>query len=341
MTSHLSEPEYFNILSQGLEKRTLRHTSGLGIENAELNRPFIEKTIHDLIGEEEGRICLIVSGGPSLLRRQCLERLKPVVDRFVVVAADGGMGHCLRNGITPDYVLTVDPDRKRIVRWYGDSNLTKEKLEDDYFRRQDLDEFFRTDEIARNEQQIRMVDAAGPNMRAILSTSVCEDVTRRAIGSGMDVYWWNPIYDDVSDENSITRTLYRSNKVPCMNAGGNVGTAAVVFSVRILKAHRVVMLGMDFSYHADTPIERTQYYDQLKAFMTDAELPYAFKTIHNPHLLEDYYTDPAYFWYREAFLDLMRHFDGCEIINATEGGILFGDGIAWKSVDEIIDTMNT
>lgn len=335
------QSDIFDVISSGLEARTLRYSSNLGLSNAELNKPFILQTIKALTGKATGKTSLIVSGGPSIGRRNSLQRIKPVIDKFVVVAADGGMSHCLRAGITPDYVLTVDPDRNRVVRWYGDDNLTEEKLADDYFRRQDLDDHFTKDEVIRNEEQIRIVNEAGPSMTAVLATSACEDVRRRATDSGMSIYWWNPIYDDVSDPDSLTRTLYNSNKVPCMNTGGNVGTAATIFASRVLSAKRVVMIGMDFSYYADLPIERTQYYDQFLEFMTDAEISHAFKTIRNPHLNEDYYTDPAYNWYREAFLDLLGSMKGCEVINATEAGILFGEGIIWKSLDEVIELMKS
>lgn len=331
------DSRHFDILSNGLKTKTWEH-SQLGIAHAELHLPYIDKTVKDLAGRAEGRTCLVVSGGPSVLRRRSLERLKPIIDRFVVVCADGAMGHCLRADIVPDYVVSVDPGY-RIVRWFGDDKLDGEKLKDDYFRRQDLDSHFNADEIARNEEQTRLVDAAGPRINAVLSTSASEAVRDRSLAAGMNVYWWNPIYDDVSDENSITRSLYRKNKVPCMNTGGNVGTSAVILAARVLGAARAVMIGMDFSYYADTPIERSQYYDEFRDFMTEAEIPHAFKTIRNPYRDEDFYTDPAYFWYREAFLELVGDMAGCEIVNATEGGILFGDGIVWQSIDEVVSMM--
>ncbi len=341
MTSNDREGDFFALISKGLEARTLEHSTGLGISHAAANRQFIEKTIKQLRGAAKGRDVLVVSGGPSLHRRQSIERIKPAIDRFVVVAADGTMGHCLRAGITPDYILSADPDRTRIVRWFGDDNLTADKLADDYFRRQDLDEHFNRDEVAKNEDQIRLVDAAGPKIKAVLSTGACEDVRRRCFDSGMDVYWWNPIYDDVSDPESLTRKLFESNKVPCMNTGGNVGTACTIFAMRILGAARIVMLGMDFAYYGDTPYEKTQYYDQFREFMPEDQIPHAFKHIRHPHTREDYFTDPAYYWYREAFLEFAEGMDGCELVNATEGGILFGDTITCLTIEDVIELMTS
>ena len=341
MADAMSRPDYFGIISDGLEDSTLRRSTALGLENAELNRPFFAKTIKALKGMAGGRPCLVISGGPSLRRRDSLERIMPVVERFVIIAADGTMGHCLRAGITPDYVLSADPDRERIVRWFGDDNLTEDKLKDDYFRRQDLDEHFNRSELAKNEEQLRLVNAAGPEIKAVLSTGACADVRRRCLDSGMDVHWWNPIYDDVSEPQSLTRGLYEGNRVPCMNTGGNVGTACTIFAARILGASRIVMLGMDFSNYADTPYERTQYYDRLKAFMDEDQIPFAFKHIHNPVLGEDYFTDPPYYWYREAFLEIAGHMKGCELINATEGGILFGDRILCRTIEDVVELLTS
>ena len=54
------------------------------------------------------------------------------------------MYYCLRNGVVPDLVVTVDPHAQRMIRWFGQPDLTDAELaEDDYFRRQDLDQVSR------------------------------------------------------------------------------------------------------------------------------------------------------------------------------------------------------
>ena len=90
MTESGAGNRHFDILSQGLDTNTWEH-SRLGIAHAELHLPYIDKTVKDLIARAEGRTCLVVSGGPSVLRRESLERLKPVIDRFIVVCADGAI----------------------------------------------------------------------------------------------------------------------------------------------------------------------------------------------------------------------------------------------------------
>jgi len=327
--------DYFNILYDKVETTTLKNAA-LGIANAEKNLPHIEHTIKDLHNTAAGRDCLIVGAGPSLLRQRSIPRLKPVWDKFVVVATDGSLGHCLREGLVPDYVVSLDPHSDRIVRWFGDDELTQEKLADDYFRRQDIDAYLNTDEVQKNRELLDLVNSHCHSCKVVLSTSAPENVLRRCQQAKMEVYWWNPIYDDYTNEDSVTRNLYQSNKVPCMNAGGNCGSAAWVLAAKILGVARTVLVGMDFAYYADTSIENSQYYRLFEAFMSEEELAGSFKTLTNPHLNADFYTDPAYFWYREGFLELSSQVAGCTIVNATEGGILFGDRIEWQSADEVV-----
>ena len=42
-------------------------------------------------------------------------------------ATDGSLYYLLRNNILPDLVVTLDPHPTRIIRWFGDENLTKEE----------------------------------------------------------------------------------------------------------------------------------------------------------------------------------------------------------------------
>ena len=48
-----------------------------------------------------------------------------------------------------------------------------------------------------------------------------------------------------------------------------------------------------------------------------------------------FYTDPAYLWYCQSFLELAKDAD-CETYNCTEGGILFGDNIKFVPLAEFL-----
>ena len=58
--------------------------------------------------------------------------------------------------------------------------------------------------------------------------------------------------------------------------------------------------------------------------------------IHNPHTDEWYYTDPAYYWYRSAMIEMVRDSD-CETHNCSGGGTLFSDEVRWTPLETLID----
>ena len=62
------------------------------------------------------------------------------------------------------------------------------------------------------------------------------------------------------------------------------------------------------------------------ALVGEENLDSLFIRLHNPHLNAWFYTDPAYMWYRQCFLEMVAE-PGCKTYNCTEGGILFGEGI--------------
>ena len=322
---------------QTIAEATYRKSAEIGLRHAEANLRYIKRTIAhiDEVGSENGS-AIVISGGPSLHRTDTAKRIKASDYRGLIVAADGALGYCLRNGLLPDFVLSVDPHPTRIVRWFGDSEL-EERPPDDYFRRQDLDPHLAKGELERNRELIELVNRHGPKVRSILSTSVAPTVTCRVLEAGMPIYWWNPIYDDYDEPGSYTRRIYELTKVPCMVTGGNCGTAAWVFAGSVLKVKRVAVVGMDLSYHPETPLTSTQYYTELQELFGD-RVADAYIHVLNPYLQQTWYTDPTYWWYRESFLDLARQ-ASCTTFNCTEGGILFGDEVQWCSLDEFLSAM--
>jgi hypothetical protein len=141
----------------------------------------------------------------------------------------------------------------------------------------------------------------------------------------MQLYWWNPILDNIEKQNSMTRELHRSNGVPCMVSGGNSGSAAWILAHTVLSKRAVVLVGLDLSYPPGTPLEKTQYYKELRELFED-RVSDAFIRVYNPYLKETWYADPAYYWYRQTFLQMARQ-ASCVTYNCTEGGTVFGKGI--------------
>ncbi len=283
----------------------------------------------------KGDKAIVIAAGPSLRRKHVAEQLLAANYDGAIIATESSMLYCLRHGIIPDLVVTVDPHPTRITRWFGDPDLSETNLKaDDYFERQDLDTSF-SEALRTNEEILELLNKYGPQMRIAVSSSSSNTVVNRAYQSGMQVYWWNPMYDDPNQENSVTRTLQTENSLPCVNAGGNVGSAAWMMANAVLNKHRIAVTGMDFGYYAETPYRNTQYYYEALMLVGEEHLDEIYMHIHNPYLDQWFYTDPAYLWYRECFLQMAAHAN-CQTFNCTEGGILFGDNIHFIKLAEFL-----
>lgn len=314
---------------------TKLRTTERALRHARENLPFIERTRRTILDLEameparEDESAIVIAAGPSLKRRDSIRRIKAGGYRGTIVACDASLGECLRHGLVPDFTLTVDPHETRIVRWFGDPEL-ETRIDDDYFRRQDLDVTLNTDELRRNRELVELVNRHGPGLRLVISTSSSTVVTQRAVDAGMRLFWWTPMYDDYEDPASETRKVFELTGVPSMEAGGNVGTAAWVFAHAVLRKQRVAVVGLDLGYPPDTPFSRTQYYNEVVDLLGDRH-PEAFVRFDN-----GWYADPAYCWYREAFMMLAARTDSVTY-NCTEGGTVFGGAIRTQSLDEFLE----
>jgi hypothetical protein len=288
-----------------------------------------------------GQRALVIGAGPSLHRIDVVPQIKRFAADGAIITTESCLSFCLRHDIVPDLIVTVDPDdpkaiAQRIVRWFGDPRLTPQSLEkDDYFTRQDMDPRFAADELRANEELVELVNRYGSRIRICMASCASSAVVQRAAEAGMDVYWWNPMLDDDDAPDSLTRALYDLNGLPCVNAGGNVGTACWAIAHAILGKRQIGLLGIDFGYYDDTPFFRTQYYREILDLVGPDRLDEVFVRIHNPHVGRNFYTDPAYLWYRDCFLEMAEAAE-CETFNCTGGGILFGPGVNWMSLDEFV-----
>ena len=321
-----------------LDKFTFEKVADVGFANARANAALIAKSKSILALQDaslkKADVALVIAAGPSVHHHDTARFIKESGFEGVIVATESAMSFCLRNGIIPDLVVTLDSHPHRIVRWFGDPNLTEDALiQDDYFGRQDIDPRFREDQLRFNQELVDLVNTNGPRIRIAVASSASETVVRRVVESGMDAYWWNPMYDDYDAEASLTRQIHALNGLPCVNAGGNVGTACWVFAHAVLGMRRVGLLGIDFAYYADTPYDKTQYYKEILALVGPDRLDEVFVRLLNRHVGREFYTDPAYLWYRDAFLEMAQRAE-CETYNCTGGGILFGPGINWIALSE-------
>jgi hypothetical protein len=145
------------------EDVTLRKVRDVGLANARMNAERI-RTGEDILALQgtrlmEGDTALVIGAGPSLHRTNVAARLKASGFRGPIVATESAMAYCFRNGLVPDLIVTLDPHATRIVRWFGDPQLTQKALEqDDYFARRDLDPGFAADQLRTNAELIALVN---------------------------------------------------------------------------------------------------------------------------------------------------------------------------------------
>jgi hypothetical protein len=144
------------------------------------------------------------------------------------------------------------------------------------------------------------------------------------------------MYDDPDQPESTTRRLYELNGLPCVNAGGNVGTACWMMAHAVLQKRHVALTGIDLSYYDGTPYRNTQYFHEAVALVGEDRLDALYPRIWNPYLQKWFFTDPAYFWYRQIFLEMVQDAD-CLTYNCTEGGILFGDGVQFITLEDFLN----
>jgi hypothetical protein len=323
-------------IASRLKEATFERIAAAGLANAEVNRARIGRSVLELssLPLGAGDSAVVVAAGPSLHRRQSLERLRKSGYVGTVVAVDGALGACLRAGILPHVVVSVDPHRERIVRWFGDPTLTSPRS-DDYFRRQEMDPHHAADEVAANRALVALVDEAASRLNVAVATSASPAVVDRCETAGASLYWWNPMYDDYDAPDSVSRRLHKANGLPCLNGGGNVGTAAWVIAHAVLGKRRIGIVGMDFGYPPGTSYERTQYYPELRDLFGD-RYKEAFIHLDSPYVGERWFTDPAYYWFRDVFLEMAQDAEA-ETVNCTEGGILHGPRVPAVGLDEFLE----
>lgn len=327
-------------LVENMASITLNRIGEVGISNARENLSLLKRgrSLKDLRELEIGKgdRAVIIAAGPSLHRGNVAQQL--LSHRFdgAIIATDSAMRYCLRHNIVPDLVVTLDPHSKRIVRWFGDSDLKHSDLEaDDYFSRQDMDRAF-ADEMRANEEILELLDRHGKHIKLALSTSASPAVVDRALQVGMEIFWWNPMYDDPAIERGLTQQLFEMNGLPCMNAGGNVGSACWMMADAVLGKKHVGLTGVDLSYYDGTPYQNTQYYYEAVDLVGQENLDLLYVRIFNPYLKKWFFTDPAYLWYRNIFLEMAQEAD-CVTYNCTEGGILFGENIVFVPFEDFLN----
>jgi len=309
------------------------------LENSITNKKFITKTIRDIpdpIGKK-AQSAIVISAGPSLHRNNMLQRIKDLEFEGTIIAVDGTYARCIKAGIIPDYVLTLDPHPTRMVRWFGDPNLEKNLEGDSYFSRQDLDVSLRDNSNKENKKTIALINKYGKGKKLVICSSAPKNIVDRARDIGFESYWWAPLVDNPEESDSLTRKMIHETKLPAMNTGGTVGTAAWVFALTVLKIPKIAVVGMDLGYYADdTSYLQTQCYNSLVREVGEDNVYDYYPEFVYPITGERFFIDPTYYWYRSNMLDLISSSKSV-IYNCTGGGTLVGQGIECLEIEDFLN----
>lgn len=246
---------------------------------------------------------LIVGRGPSLMKNNHVELLKRRPFKGKIVASDGALPLLAERLICPDFSMTVD----------GSEVLTK------WF--------------------VGPTQKIGPKLKAVLPVTANSKVVRACQATGAHIFWYIPILDDVSmNISGVTESLQlqtvsakNTGGLSRLNGAGNCGLASIVFAVQILRAKEVVLIGMDSGYDINTKLEDLHYHKVLmKSLRYDgAAVAKLYRIYYTPSIGKYCIVDPVFETYRRIFLQLAKQAAevGTKIVNCTEGGCLYDDGI--------------
>jgi hypothetical protein len=97
------------------------------------------------------------------------------------------------------------------------------------------------------------------------SVTVNHEVFQTVRKAGMNIFWFNPIFDDWRQNESWTKLqvlMSTTDKyirgVPRMSAGGNAGACAWIAALTLFHRSPIALIGIDFGYPKGTPLEQTQ-----------------------------------------------------------------------------------
>jgi hypothetical protein len=268
------------------------------------NMPYIVENpdIKEVFGKHENTPAITIGAGPSLFDNASgTDHLKMIAESDfdgVIIATDRILKDCYEYGIHPDYVVVVDGS-ERIYDRFFDHDIVRENAH-------------HTTAIITNHTNPSVVKEWGE------------------YGGGI-VFFTSGISQEILPNAASIIGLITDNTE--LNSGGNCGSFSIN-AAHSMKCNPVALIGMDFSYKIGTPLSDTHYYQSYKdrTGFTDEEMwdNELFKTFHNPFFDTDCIVDTMFLTYAEPLRDYwIKEFgkNGTRIINCTEGGVLYGDGI--------------
>ncbi len=261
------------------------------------------------------RLAIIIGRGPSLEKHNHLKLLAESNFNGSIICSDGALIPVLKAGVTPDkfknfYVVTIDP--------YVHSRK------------------FYDDEI---------VDKYGSKINGVFTIISNHDTVCRARKAGIKIHWIHSLFDYNEGKksfNQISALMIRAKNnqhgLPAIQTGGNVGTSSWFISWKILLCNVVALIGINHAWEKDDPLEKIITHGRSldpernqEIVNIDKDSPFfdkLFKKVYNPEFDCSCIVDPLFQFYSSALKEFInRSPSWLKTINATEGGVIFGDRI--------------
>lgn len=295
--SNLSLPEQINNKVREVNLKSWMENLAENMDIIKINKDISQ------LPKARNRDAIIVGGGPSFGERGHIEILKNVRNK-TIISTDKMLIPLLKSGITPDFVLSVDGHRKFIEPFY-DSELINENL----------------------------------STVGIMAVMVAPNVVQKFRG---EKFFFTPMIDDADLPVSLSKALSFITKKSILSTGGNTGITCINFAY-YLGFKKIILTGMDLGYTMDTPIEKSAYYPVVKE-ADPAMTPERYRETYiiegyNPDFKVKYYTDVTWKSHIDNLVQQSVHMfkNGVSIINATEGGTLFGGAIKCMKFEEAVN----
>ena len=267
----------------------------------------------------ENSSAIIIGKGPSLKKENHLKLLAESDYKGTIVCCDGILIECLKAGVTPEKFpkfFVVSIEARNDLKKYYDHELVRKH---------------------------------GKNIFGLFSTVADPTAIDFARKSGMSIYWFHALFDYSDGKksfNNIAALMTRSKKhthgLPGLQTGGNVGTTSWFVAWQILKCKNIALIGINHGWNVDDPLElilsHGHEFPVPEIDKSNPSFEKLFPKIHNPEFNCTCILDPIFQYYSKALKEFIKRSpEWLNTINATEGGIIFGDRISCTKFTKFLE----
>lgn len=285
------EQETIKFMEDCATEVTVKSRGDKWIANSIANRKYYKNEQPPLLG----LTAYIVAAGPSLKKNY--EFLKDIGRLGVIICVDASFRFLMKNGVVPDYCMSVDAEGKMLTMVDGVDTS-------------------RTTLIAMASSSTELVEAWKGQKFFVRCQSGSKDLDDKLVAVARQVVVEKDLKaGDVINPLEDVKVEFAGLGASVMT-GGNVTGAAHSFAMTLLHALRVVFVGADYSWidpnefycggeHTDFGHDRDQAEDIFSHPSDNGEVSTNFSMFNFKRWHEDYVCGIPH-----------------EVVNATEGGIL-------------------